>query len=146
MFDHNTEEPPRRRLFVGATKLSQLSYEYRSNLPPVYRNIYPRETPRKTHLCCQFLCIVLCCVMLTPFWFSPLLHKLAIEWCGAASIRFNEEPERASRPFDKDRDGFVLAGKARSELLLVNIVDNPALHTANRAPRAAFLTSGLGVR
>eukprot|EP00752_Nemacystus_decipiens_P007358 g6580.t1 len=27
----------------------------------------------------------------------------------ALSTRFNEEPERASRPFDKDRDGFVLA-------------------------------------
>ncbi|CAN0454779.1 unnamed protein product, partial [Hapterophycus canaliculatus] len=27
------------------------------------------------------------------------------------SIRFNDDPERASRPFDKDRDGFVLAGK-----------------------------------
>lgn len=35
------------------------------------------------------------------------------EWCGAAGIRFNGEPERASRPFDEDRDGFVLAGKVR---------------------------------
>lgn len=30
---------------------------------------------------------------------------------GDMVIRFNEDPERASRPFDKDRDGFVLAGK-----------------------------------
>jgi 3-oxoacyl-[acyl-carrier-protein] synthase II len=28
---------------------------------------------------------------------------------GALSTRFNETPERASRPFDKDRDGFVIA-------------------------------------
>ncbi|CAM9687779.1 unnamed protein product [Laminaria digitata] len=27
----------------------------------------------------------------------------------ALSTRFNDDPERASRPFDKDRDGFVLA-------------------------------------
>ncbi|CAM9184221.1 unnamed protein product [Ascophyllum nodosum] len=27
--------------------------------------------------------------------------------------KFNDEPERASRPFDRDRDGFVLAGRYR---------------------------------
>ncbi len=31
---------------------------------------------------------------------------------GAMSTRFNATPERASRPFDKDRDGFVIAGGA----------------------------------
>lgn len=29
---------------------------------------------------------------------------------GALSTRFNETPEAASRPYDKDRDGFVIAG------------------------------------
>ena len=29
---------------------------------------------------------------------------------GAMSSRFNDEPERASRAFDRDRDGFVIAG------------------------------------
>ncbi|WP_313459468.1 beta-ketoacyl-ACP synthase I [Stenotrophomonas sp.] len=29
---------------------------------------------------------------------------------GALSTRFNETPETASRPYDKDRDGFVIAG------------------------------------
>ncbi|WP_422505309.1 beta-ketoacyl-ACP synthase I [Stenotrophomonas sp. GZD-301] len=29
---------------------------------------------------------------------------------GALSTRFNETPARASRPYDKDRDGFVIAG------------------------------------
>src|SRR5690606_16397659 len=29
---------------------------------------------------------------------------------GALSTRYNESPERASRPYDADRDGFVIAG------------------------------------
>jgi len=32
--------------------------------------------------------------------------------CHALSTHFNDTPERASRPFDKNRDGFVLAGGA----------------------------------
>ena len=31
---------------------------------------------------------------------------------GAMSSRFNETPDKSSRPFDKDRDGFVIAGGA----------------------------------
>ena len=31
---------------------------------------------------------------------------------GALSTQYNETPERASRPFDRDRDGFVIAGGA----------------------------------
>ncbi len=37
--------------------------------------------------------------------------------CRALSKRFNDEPQRASRPFDRDRDGFVLAGGAAYVLL-----------------------------
>ncbi|MEJ2743139.1 MAG: beta-ketoacyl-ACP synthase I, partial [Gammaproteobacteria bacterium] len=31
---------------------------------------------------------------------------------GALSTRYNDSPERASRPYDRDRDGFVIAGGA----------------------------------
>ena len=35
----------------------------------------------------------------------------------AVSTRFNESPERASRPFDRDRDGFVF-GEGASILIV----------------------------
>lgn len=41
-----------------------------------------------------------------------LIHQAAIAGFGAMralSTAFNEAPERASRPFDKDRDGFILS-------------------------------------
>jgi beta-ketoacyl-acyl-carrier-protein synthase II len=41
-----------------------------------------------------------------------LIHHAAIAGFGAMralSTHFNNQPERASRPFDKDRDGFILA-------------------------------------
>lgn len=49
----------------------------------------------------------------------------AIDWaqalgfcaCRALSHKYNDEPERASRPFDRDRDGFVLAEGAAWVLL-----------------------------
>jgi 3-oxoacyl-[acyl-carrier-protein] synthase-1 len=37
---------------------------------------------------------------------------MMFEAMGALSTSFNEEPERASRPYDRRRDGFVLAGGA----------------------------------
>ena len=37
--------------------------------------------------------------------------------CRALSRKYNDTPERASRPFDRDRDGFVLAGGAAYVLL-----------------------------
>ncbi len=41
-----------------------------------------------------------------------LIHEAAVAGFAAMralATRFNDEPERASRPFDKDRDGFVLS-------------------------------------
>ena len=36
---------------------------------------------------------------------------------GALSTKYNEQPEKASRAYDKDRDGFVIAGGAGSMIL-----------------------------
>ena len=36
---------------------------------------------------------------------------------GALSTKYNEEPEKASRAYDRDRDGFVIAGGAGSMIL-----------------------------
>ena len=41
---------------------------------------------------------------------------------GAMSSSYNESPEKASRPFDKDRDGFVIAGGAG--MLVVEELDH----------------------
>lgn len=41
-------------------------------------------------------------------------------------IRFNDDPERASRPFDKERDGFVLAGKVLHQPILAEHPPPPA--------------------
>ena len=41
---------------------------------------------------------------------------------GALSSSYNESPEKASRPFDKDRDGFVIAGGAG--MLVVEVLDH----------------------
>tara|TARA_Y100000992_G_scaffold100883_1_gene65420 strand:+ start:755 stop:1981 length:1227 start_codon:yes stop_codon:yes gene_type:complete len=41
---------------------------------------------------------------------------------GALSSSYNESPEKASRPFDKDRDGFVIAGGAG--MLVVEELDH----------------------
>ena len=41
---------------------------------------------------------------------------------GALSCSYNESPEKASRPFDKDRDGFVIAGGAG--MLVVEELDH----------------------
>ncbi|MEO1650527.1 MAG: beta-ketoacyl-ACP synthase I [Pseudomonadota bacterium] len=38
--------------------------------------------------------------------------SILFDGMGAMSSRFNDTPEKASRPFDKDRDGFVIAGGA----------------------------------
>ena len=45
------------------------------------------------------------------------LQGLGFCVCRALSRKYNDCPEKASRPFDKDRDGFVLAGGAAYVLL-----------------------------
>jgi 3-oxoacyl-(acyl-carrier-protein) synthase len=40
------------------------------------------------------------------------LNTLGFDAMKALARRYNDTPERASRPFDKDRDGFVIAGGA----------------------------------
>ena len=37
--------------------------------------------------------------------------------CRAMSTHFNDQPEKASRPYDKDRDGFVM-GEGAGALIL----------------------------
>jgi 3-oxoacyl-[acyl-carrier-protein] synthase-1 len=39
-------------------------------------------------------------------------HSFAFDAMGALSTSYNDAPERASRPFDADRDGFVISGGA----------------------------------
>ena len=48
---------------------------------------------------------------------------------GALSSSYNESPEKASRPFDKDRDGFVIAGGAG--MLVVEELDHALERNAN---------------
>ncbi|MBR7105092.1 MAG: beta-ketoacyl-[Lentisphaeria bacterium] len=45
------------------------------------------------------------------------LQGLGFCVCRALSRKYNDTPEKASRPFDRDRDGFVLAGGAAYVLL-----------------------------
>lgn len=51
---------------------------------------------------CDLVIVGACEAPITP------LVVAAFSKIGATSTRFNTEPTRASRPFDKDRDGFVL--------------------------------------
>ncbi|MBE6393203.1 MAG: beta-ketoacyl-[acyl-carrier-protein] synthase family protein [Lentisphaerae bacterium] len=45
------------------------------------------------------------------------VQALGFNACRALSKKYNDTPERASRPFDRDRDGFVIAGGAAYVLL-----------------------------
>ena len=48
---------------------------------------------------------------------------------GALSSSYNESPEKASRPFDKERDGFVIAGGAG--MLVVEELDHASERNAD---------------
>ncbi|MDO4427675.1 MAG: beta-ketoacyl synthase N-terminal-like domain-containing protein [Moraxella sp.] len=48
---------------------------------------------------------------------------------GAMSTKFNDTPNKASRPYDKDRDGFVIAGGGG--MVVVESLDNAVARGAN---------------
>ncbi len=58
--------------------------------------------------------------------------------CRALSTKYNETPSRASRPFDRDRDGFVLAGGGAYVLL------ESERSVKARGVRPISMVSGLG--
>ena len=58
--------------------------------------------------------------------------------CRALSTKYNETPSRASRPFDRDRDGFVLAGGGAYVLL------ESEKSVQARGVRPISMVSGLG--
>ena len=58
--------------------------------------------------------------------------------CRALSTKYNETPSRASRPFDRDRDGFVLAGGGAFVLL------ESERSVKARGVRPISMVSGLG--
>ncbi len=65
------------------------------------------------------------------------LHVAAFAAMRALSTR-NDEPERASRPFDKNRDGFVLGEGAAAVVL------ESAEHAARRGARVIAVAAGAG--
>ncbi len=61
-----------------------------------------------------------------------LIHEAAIAGFGAMralSTRYNDQPEKASRPFDKNRDGFVLS--EGSGILVIETLQNALERGAN---------------
>jgi 3-oxoacyl-[acyl-carrier-protein] synthase II len=66
-----------------------------------------------------------------------VLHLAAFAAMRALSTR-NDEPEQASRPFDKDRDGFVLGEGAAAVVL------ESAEHAAKRGAEVLAVAAGVG--
>ena len=66
------------------------------------------------------------------------LHMVGFDAMRAISRKYNETPERGSRPFDKDRDGFVIACGAGILVL------ESAEHAAKRGAKAIAKITGIG--
>jgi len=64
---------------------------------------------------------------------------------GALSTRFNDSPERASRPYDKARDGFVFSGGA-GILVLEEMEHTQARGAEIYAGLIGYATTSEGVR
>jgi 3-oxoacyl-[acyl-carrier-protein] synthase II len=70
---------------------------------------------------------------------APLLPLSVASFAGIRALSFrNDEPERASRPFDKARDGFVLAEGAGAVVL------ESAEHAARRGATVYAVAAGAG--
>lgn len=67
-------------------------------------------------------------------------ESLLFDAMGALSTRHNDQPERASRPYDRDRDGFVIAGGGGM------VVVESLAHAEARGARILAEITGYGCR
>lgn len=80
-----------------------------------------------------------CDVVITGGAESSLVHSVVAAFARAGALSQNaEEPDRASRPFDVDRDGFVIA-----EAAAILVLERPE-HARARGARVYAYVSGYG--